>query len=289
MNQEADKGERIAKRLARAGLCSRREAERWIADGRVAIGGKTIESPAVNVTPSDRITVDGKPLPAAEPTRLWRYHKPSGLVTTARDPEGRETVFAALPPGLPRVVAVGRLDINSEGLLLLTNDGELARRLELPATGWTRRYRARAHGRPDPAALERLAEGVVVDGIRYGPVLARLDRAEGANSWLTLSLREGKNREVRRLLEHLGCRVNRLIRTAYGPFQLGNLAPGAVAEVPPKVLADQLGTAPPQSTAKPAAKPGGRAKAKPKPKPRSAARPKAKPAGRPKRDASRWR
>jgi 23S rRNA pseudouridine2605 synthase len=236
-------GERIAKVLARAGLCSRREAEAWIAAGRVAVDGKVLTSPAVNVAAGARITVDGKPIPQAEATRLWRYHKPRGLLTTARDPQGRPTVFERLPAGLPRVVAVGRLDLGSEGLLLLTNDGALARHLELPATGWTRRYRVRVHGHVDPAKLEALAGGITIDGVRYGPVRAGLDRQQGSNAWLTIALAEGKNREVRRICEHLGWPVTRLIRVAYGPFQLGHLAPGAVEEVSGKVLRDQLGLA----------------------------------------------
>ncbi len=235
------KGERIAKRLARAGLCSRREAERWIAAGRVTLDGERLTSPAVDVRAGARITVDGRPLRAAEPTRLWRYHKPRGLICAERDPRGRPSVFDALPDTMPRVVSVGRLDIASEGLLLLTNDGALARRLELPSTGWLRRYRVRAFGRPREDALAELAEGVTIDGVAYGAVQARLDRQQGGNAWFTIGLREGKNREVRRLMEHMGLTVNRLIRTAFGPFQLGNLAAGAVAEVPAKVLADQLG------------------------------------------------
>lgn len=241
--QTAEKGERIAKRMARAGLCSRREAERWIEEGRVKVGGRNISSPALNVTENDAITVDGKPLPAAEPTRLWRYHKTRGLLTTNRDEQGRDTIFDRLPKELPRVMSVGRLDVNSEGLLLLTNDGDLARKLELPATGWVRRYRVRVYGRPDEATLARLAAGVTVEGVRYGPIQARIDRAEGSNAWLTVSLREGKNREVRRVLEHIGLKVNRLIRTAYGPFQLGSLPKGGVDEVTGKVLRDQLGAA----------------------------------------------
>ena len=199
-----DSGERIAKALARAGLCSRREAERWIAEGRVAVNGAVLTTPAVLVTESDSVTVDGRPLPGKEPTRLWRYHKPTGVVTTQRDPQGRPTVFERLPASLPRVVSIGRLDLNSEGLLLLTNDGALARFLELPSTGWPRRYRVRVHGRVAPEVLARLKRGVTVGGVRYGPVDAVLDRKTGANAWLTVSLREGKNREVRRVLESIG-------------------------------------------------------------------------------------
>jgi 23S rRNA pseudouridine2605 synthase len=233
--------ERIAKRLARAGVCSRRDAEKLIEARRVAVDGLTLTTPAVIVTEESRITVDGRPVGAPEAARLWRYHKPDGLLTTHRDPLGRPTVFERLPPELPRVVSVGRLDFTSEGLLLLTNDGTLARRLELPANSWLRRYRARAHGAVDPAQLANLAQGVHVDGVDYGPIEAALDRQQGTNVWLTLALREGKNREVRRVLEHLGLRVTRLIRTSYGPFQLGQLARGAVEEVPAKVLREQLG------------------------------------------------
>jgi len=235
------KGERIAKVLARAGVCSRREAERWIADGRVAVNGTVLASPAVTVSAADVVHVDGRPLPAADVTRLWRYHKPAGLVTSHKDPQGRPTIFAALPAVIGRVISIGRLDLNSEGLLLLTNDGELARRLELPATGWTRRYRVRVHGRVDATQLAALDRGVTLSGIRYGPVQARLDKVQGSNAWLTVSLREGKNREIRKIMEHLGLAVTRLIRTAYGPFQLGKLEGGAVDEVPAKVLREQLG------------------------------------------------
>src|SRR5690242_16596200 len=236
--------QRIAKVLARAGLCSRRDAERWIAEGRVAVDGKVLTSPAVTVTPDSDIRVDGRPLPQPERARLWRYHKPAGLVTTHRDEKGRPTVFAALPAGLPRLISIGRLDLNSEGLLLLTNDGGLARRLELPATGWVRRYRVRVHGRPDPAALQALAKGITIEGVSYGPIEAKLDKTQGSNAWVTVALREGKNREVRRVFEHLGLPVTRLIRLAYGPFQLGSLARGAVEEIPGKVLKEQLGKGP---------------------------------------------
>ena len=230
----------MAKFLARAGVCSRRDAERLIAEGRVKLNGKVLDTPAVKVTGKDKIQVDGRPVGAAEPTRVWRFHKPTGLVTTHRDPAGRATVFEHLPNDMPRVISVGRLDLTSEGLLLLTNDGELARRLELPSNGWLRRYRARAFGRVEQQDLDTLKNGITVEGVRYGPIEARLERA-AANSWITLSLTEGKNREVRRVLEALGLKVNRLIRISYGPFQLGTLPIGAVEEIPRKVLKDQLG------------------------------------------------
>lgn len=239
--QAGPKGERIAKVIARAGICSRRDAERMIADRRIALNGRILETPATVVGPDDRIEVDGRPLAARERTRLWLFHKPKGLVTTSRDPEGRPTVFSRMPAGMPRVVAVGRLDINTEGLLLLTNDGGLARILELPATGWLRRYRVRVHGRVDPAALAALRRGVTIDGMVYGAIEAAIDREQGSNLWLTIGLREGKNREVKRVMEHLGLGVTRLIRVSYGPFQLGDLAPGAVEEVKGRVLRDQLG------------------------------------------------
>ena len=235
-----EKGERIAKRLSRAGICSRREAERWIADGRVTIDGRRITTPATLVTEASLIAVDGKPVAEPDQTRLWRYHKPEGVICTTRDPEGRSTVFDHLPKAMPRVMLIGRLDVASEGLLLLTNDGEVARRLELPATGWVRRYRVRVFGTPDEAALAKLADGVTVDGIAYGAIQAHLDRIQGDNAWLTVALTEGRNREVRKAMEHLGLRVNRLIRTSYGPFQLGNLPRDAVDEVSPRVVADQI-------------------------------------------------
>ncbi|PLX36376.1 MAG: pseudouridine synthase [Hyphomicrobiales bacterium] len=234
-------GERIAKVMARAGLCSRREAEQWIAAGRVSLNGKVLASPAVTVSESDTVLVDGRPLPKRERTRLWAFHKPRGLVTTTHDPEGRPTVFDKLPADLPRVMTVGRLDINTEGLLLLTNDGGLARVLELPTTGWLRRYRVRAHGTITQEALDKLADGFAVDGILYGAIEAKLDRTQGQNVWLTLGLREGKNREVKRVLEALGLSVNRLIRMSYGPFQLGDLPAGEVHEIRGRVLRDQLG------------------------------------------------
>ncbi|MCL4768546.1 MAG: rRNA pseudouridine synthase [Hyphomicrobiaceae bacterium] len=232
---------RIAKAIARAGLCSRRDAERWIADGRVGVNGKLLESPARDVGPDDVVTVDGKPLPGIEPVRLWRYYKPRGLVTTHRDPEGRPTVFEKLPEEMPRVISVGRLDFNTEGLLLLTTDGTLARHLELPSTGWLRRYRVRAHGTVTQADLDRLKDGIVVEGVRYGPIEATLDRVQGSNVWLTIGLREGKNREVRKVLGTLALDVNRLIRISFGPFQLLDLEPGQTDPVRRRVLVDQLG------------------------------------------------
>ena len=241
MNEPAEKGERIAKVLARAGLCSRREAERWIADKRVSVNGSVLESPAVTVTDSDRIVVDGKPLGKPDAPRLWRFHKVEGLVTTHRDPEGRPTVFEHIPKHLGRVLSIGRLDLNSEGLLLLTNDGGLARALELPTTGWTRRYRVRVYGTPDEDRLKALSKGITVDGVHYGSVSATIDSMKRSNAWLTVAIREGKNREIRKIMEHLGLGVTRLIRIAYGPFQLGNLPRGEIAEVPGKVLRDQVG------------------------------------------------
>lgn len=257
---EPDAGERIAKRLARAGLCSRRDAERWITDGRVAVNGTTLDSPACVVRPGDIVQVDGKVIPEPEPARLWRYHKPSGLVTTARDEKGRATVFERLPPDMPRVISIGRLDLTTEGLLLLTNDGELARFLELPATGWTRRYRVRVFGEVDEKKLADLEKGPTIEGVKYGPIEAALDRIQGRNAWLTVSLKEGKNREIRKVMEALGLQVNRLIRVAYGPFQLGKLEEGAVEEVPKRVVREQVSRfftgADPAEEAKP--KTGGR-------------------------------
>ncbi|MHB0678616.1 pseudouridine synthase, partial [Roseomonas mucosa] len=235
------RGERIARFLARAGIASRRAAETLIAEGRVKLGGRVVETPATFVSPGDAVSVDGRAVAAPEHTRLFRHHKPDGLVTTHKDPQGRPTVFEKLPAGLPRLISVGRLDLNSEGLLLLTNDGALARKLELPSNGWIRRYRARVHGWVDEAALAWLAKGITVEGVKYGPIQAGLDSRQGTNAWLTVSLQEGKNREVRRVLAHLGLQVTRLIRTAYGPFQLGSLPRGAVEEVNAKTMRDQLG------------------------------------------------
>ena len=239
--QATRSGERIAKVMARAGLCSRREAEAWIAAGRVAVNGKPIASPALDVSAHDHVTVDGEPLRARERTRLFLFHKPRGQLTSHADARGRPTIFAALPKGLPRLISVGRLDLNTEGLLLLTNDGGLARTLELPATGWLRRYRVRAHGRVRQEELDRLHNGITIAGIRYGSIEARLEREQGANSWLTFAIREGKNREVKNVLGHLGLAVNRLIRVSFGPFQLGDLPEGAVEEVKTRILRDQLG------------------------------------------------
>ncbi len=234
-------GERIAKVLARAGIASRRAAERMIAEGRVSVNGRVIDGPALNVTADDRISVDGRPLAPPERPRLWLYHKPAGLVTSAADEKGRATVFDALPPDMPRVMSVGRLDLNSEGLLLLTNDGGIKRRLELPSTGWLRKYRVRVKGGPRDADLEPLRRGMDVEGVTFQPMQVTIDRLQGANAWLTVGLREGKNREIRRALSAIGLEVNRLIRISYGPFRLGDLAAGAVSEVKPRVMADQLG------------------------------------------------
>jgi 23S rRNA pseudouridine2605 synthase len=245
-------GDRIAKIIARAGIASRRESERMIAEGRVSVNGKTIESPALNVTAADRVVVDGRALDAPPEPRLWLYHKPTGLVTTTKDEQGRPTIYDDLPDDLPRVMSVGRLDLNSEGLLLLTNDGGIKRQLELPSTGWLRRYRVRVNGRPDDAMLQPLRDGLTVEGQHFQPMVVAIDRQQGANAWLTVGLREGKNREIRRAMEDIGLKVNRLIRVSYGPFQLGQLKPGEVQEVRRKILRDQLGIAtdtPPSGTA----------------------------------------
>ncbi|WP_227270598.1 pseudouridine synthase [Roseobacter weihaiensis] len=240
----APRGDRIAKVLSRAGIASRREAERMIEAGRVTVNGRAITSPALNVTDRDRIAVDGKDVSAPEPPRLWLYHKPTGLVTTDRDEKGRETIYDTLPEDLPRVMSVGRLDLNSEGLLLLTNDGGIKRKLELPSTGWLRRYRVRVNGRPTDDTLEPLRKGITAEGERFQPMQVTLDRQQRANAWLTIGLREGRNREIRRALAEVGLTVNRLIRVSYGPFQLGDLKPGAVEEVRRRVMRDQLGLQP---------------------------------------------
>ncbi len=247
--------------MARAGLCSRREAERWIAAGRVVVDGVTLTTPAFVVTAASRIAVDGKPVGAPEPTRLWLYHKPRGLVTTHRDPQGRPTIFASLPKTLPRVISIGRLDLNSEGLLLLTNDGELARHLELPATGWVRRYRARVHGIIDVQHLASLKHGITIDGVAYGAIEARLERQQGdhSNAWVAMALTEGKNREIRRIVEHFGWTVTRLIRVSYGPFHLGDIGRGEVSEVPGKILREHIGGAVPRPAMKRATAGGAKA------------------------------
>lgn len=235
------KGDRIAKVLARAGLCSRREAERWIEAGRVQVDGQKLRSPAFNVPPGAAVVVDGKPLPTAQEPRLWRYHKPPGLLTTNSDPEGRPTIFERLPREIPRVISVGRLDINSEGLLLLTNDGDLARKMELPDTGWKRQYRVRVHGNVRQHELDRLKKGITIEGIHYAAIEATLEKQDAANAWVNINLIEGKNREIRRVMDHLGLRVNRLIRVAYGPFHIGKLVRGQVMELPTKALRENLG------------------------------------------------
>lgn len=238
---DTPKGDRIAKVLARAGVASRREAERMIEAGRVSVNGAQIMSPALNVTATDQITVDGKDVSAPEPPRMWLYHKPVGLVSTDRDEKDRETIYDGLPEDMPRVMSVGRLDINSEGLLLLTNDGGIKRKLELPSTGWLRKYRVRVNGRPEDRTLEPLRRGLTIDGERFQPMTVTLDRQQGANAWLTVGLREGKNREIRRAMDAVGLAVNRLIRVSYGPFQLGELKAGEVEEIRRKIVRDQLG------------------------------------------------
>jgi 23S rRNA pseudouridine2605 synthase len=237
----AVKGDRIAKVIARAGICSRRDAEKLILEGRVKVDGQVVASPALNVTPNNVVQVDEKPLTEPEGARMWRFHKPSGLVTTHKDEKGRDTVFAALPRHLGRVVSVGRLDFNTEGLLLLTNDGEIARRMEIPSAGWTRIYRVRLFGKVTQADLDKLASGMTIDGVKYGPIVADLERSKGMHAWATVSLKEGKNREIKRVMERLGLKVSRLIRTAYGPFQLGQLQEGQVEEIPARLWREKLG------------------------------------------------
>lgn len=234
--------ERIAKFMARSGICSRRDAEKLIEQGRVTVNGEILKSPAMNVEGSEDIRLDGEKLPALEPTRLWLYHKPAGLLTTHKDTDNRATVFDNLPEGMPRVISVGRLDLNSEGLLLLTNSGELSRRLELPANGWSRRYKVRVHGVISKKKLAELEQGATIDGVNYGKVKIEIETQSATNSWLLITLNEGKNREIRKLMNYIGLEVARLIRLSYGPFQLGNLARGEVREVPQKVLKEQLGS-----------------------------------------------
>lgn len=280
---KAPEGDRIAKVLSRAGVASRREAERMIAEGRVSVNGRKIDSPALNVTARDRISVDGTPLPEAEAPRMWLYYKPIGLVTSNSDEKGRKTIFDELPEDMPRVMTVGRLDLNSEGLLLLTNDGGIKRKLELPATGWLRRYRVRINGRPKDEDFAPLRKGLAIEGEKFQPMTVSLDRQQGANAWLTVGLREGKNREIRRAMEDIGFSVNRLLRVSYGPFQLGDLKPGEVEELRPRVVRDQLGLEPEEE--KPAARPT-RARGKPggpggKPGGRLGGKPAGRPGGRP--------
>ncbi len=240
MSNQPPKGDRIAKVMARAGLCSRREAERWIVAGRVKVDGKLIDSPALTVTDANVIVVDEVQISERQETKLWRYHKPQGLIVSHDDPEGRATVFEKMPPEMPRVISVGRLDYNSEGLMMMTNNGELARYMEKPQTGWIRSYRVRVNGRVNQAELDELKNGVTISGIRYGAIKATLDSQKGANAWITFSLTEGKNREIRVVMEHLGYQVTRLIRTAYGPFQLGKMERGAVTEVGRRMLKDSV-------------------------------------------------
>jgi 23S rRNA pseudouridine2605 synthase len=255
----APKGERIAKVMARAGIASRRDAEKMVIEGRVAVNGVKAESPALDVLPSDKVTLDGKPIDAPQAARLWLYYKPVGLVTSAKDEKGRQTVFDTMPEGMPRVMSVGRLDLTSEGLLLLTNDGELKRKLELPATGWLRKYRVRVNGRPNEATFDPLRRGITIEGEDFQPMEVSLDKQQGANAWLTVGIREGKNREIRRAMSEVGLVVNRLIRVSYGPFRLNTMKPGDVVEVKQRVLREQLGTGgDSEAEGKPERKPRGR-------------------------------
>jgi len=267
---DGEKGERIAKVMARAGVASRRDAEKMILAGRVAVNGTPATSPALDVMPDDKVTLDGKPIDAPQPARLWLYYKPVGLVTSAKDEKGRQTVFDTMPEGMPRVMSVGRLDLNSEGLLLLTNDGELKRRLELPSTGWLRKYRVRVNGRPNEATFDPLRRGITIEGEDFQPMEVTLDKQQGANAWLTVGIREGRNREVRRAMAEVGLVVNRLIRVSYGPFRLNTMKPGDVVEVKQRVLRDQLGEGgeKPAQRAAPARKPRAGAPASRAPQPR---------------------
>ena len=286
-DQTPSKGERVAKLMARSGLCSRRDAERWIADGRVKVDGQVLETPAMTVDDPSRVTVDGKPLPAAERARIWRFHKPPGLVTTHKDEQGRPTVFDALPAALGRVISVGRLDLNSEGLLLLTNDGALARELELPSRGWQRTYRVRVFGHVTQEMLDALKDGVTVEGVKYGPIDATIEKVTGRNAWLIVTLMEGKNREIRNVMRHLDLHVNRLIRQSFGPFRLADLERGEVREVPPGQLLEQMSGVLERAGAveQKTIKKTGWAKAKTKPKTKPRAKPKPKPKPKPKTTA----
>jgi 23S rRNA pseudouridine2605 synthase len=241
MSDEKTKGERIAKAMARAGIASRRDAEKMILEGRVTVNGTKVASPALDVQPGDKVTLDGKPIDEPQPARLWLYYKPVGLVTSAKDEKGRQTVFDTMPEGMPRVMSVGRLDLTSEGLLMLTNDGGLKRQLELPSTGWLRKYRVRVNGRPNDATFDPLRRGMTIEGEEFQPMEVTLDKQQGANAWLTVGLREGKNREIRRAMTEVGLIVNRLIRVSYGPFRLNKMKAGDVVEVKAKVLREQLG------------------------------------------------
>ena len=233
--------ERIAKKLSRAGVCSRREAERWIAEGRIKVNNVILSTPATNVSEKDKILVDNIPLPKPSLSKIWRFHKPKGCLVTENDPKGRKTIFQILPKSLPRVISVGRLDYDSEGLLLLTNDGAISRKLELPSTGWLRKYKVRVHGIVDKSALLKIKDGIKLDNFKTGPIEASLEIQKGTNAWILIGIREGKNREIRRIMDHLGYPVNRLIRLSYGPFQLGNLKSGEVLEINKNVIKNQLG------------------------------------------------
>ena len=238
---KSNETERIAKKLSRAGVCSRREAERWIADGRIKVNNVILSTPATNVSEKDKILVDNIPLPKPSLTKIWRFHKPKGCLVTENDPKGRKTIFQILPKSLPRVISVGRLDYDSEGLLLLTNDGAISRKLELPSTGWLRKYKVRVHGIVDKSALLKIKDGIKLDNFKTGPIEASLEIQKGTNAWILIGIREGKNREIRRIMDHLGYPVNRLIRLSYGPFQLGNLKSGEVLEINKNVIKNQLG------------------------------------------------